>query len=254
MTYSFQPIGMLKTPFKEKFGVPRQSLMMEEAHAVIKLNPDPAYSTALRHLEQFSHIWIVFVFHKNGNGPWHPLIDTPRIEAGEKVGVFATRSPHRPNPIGMSAVRLEHINFAAADGIEIQVNGIDLLDGTPVLDIKPYIPYADRIEDANSGWIKTDIERYPVEWSPDSLPALDQASGEDHPCLKALIEQMLELDPRPTSQRRAAPIMAPGTQGMKFAFRVLDRDVHWEVRDGTLFVSKVVNLKTNNTPNPALVQ
>ncbi|MBC7660278.1 MAG: tRNA (N6-threonylcarbamoyladenosine(37)-N6)-methyltransferase TrmO [Chitinophagaceae bacterium] len=241
-TFTFQTIGHVITPFREKFGIPRQSMMMTEAFSIIKLNPDPNYTAALKNLDQFSHLWIVFVFHKNGSGPWRPLIDTPRVEAGERMGVFATRSPHRPNPIGMSAVRLEKIDFDALGGIEIHVNGVDLLDNTPVLDIKPYVPYADRLEDANSGWIKTDIERHPVAWSDDALVKVAQFTTDGHPRIKALIEEMLALDPRPTSQRRAAPIHEISTEGMKFAFRVLEFDVHWEVKNGVLLVSKVMTL------------
>jgi len=235
--YPCQPIGRLLTPFKEKFGVPRQSLMMSEAKGILKLNKDPEFALALRHLDQFSHIWIIFVFHKSLNKPWHPLIDTPRAEDTQRMGVFATRSPHRPNAIGMSAVKLECIDLEASDGIELHLTGLDLLDGTPVLDIKPYLPYADRIEDANSGWIKTEIERYPVHFTPGSLAAMEAAT--QYPRLRQLIEQMLELDPRPTSQRRAAPIHAESTEGMRFAFRVLDFDVRWEVVQGTLLVHDV---------------
>ncbi|RZA12579.1 MAG: tRNA (N6-threonylcarbamoyladenosine(37)-N6)-methyltransferase TrmO, partial [Proteobacteria bacterium] len=242
VTFAFEPIGLINTPFKEKFGIPRQSLMMTEAQSVIKLNPDPAFIPALRNLQQFSHIWIIFVFHKNGNGPWHPLIDTPRVEAGERMGVFATRSPHRPNPIGMSAVSLDRIDFETPGGIEIHVNGVDLMDGTPVLDIKPYVPYADCLPEANSGWIKTDIERYSVDWDPEALKLLSDSGSTSYPRDRVLIEQMLELDPRPTSQRRAAPLHEITSEGMRFAFRVREWDVHWEVRNGSIFVYKILPL------------
>jgi len=222
--------------------VPRQSLMMEEARAILKLNPDPNYPLALSHLEQFSHIWVIFVFHRNGKARWHPLIETPRVEAGHRMGVFATRSPHRPNPIGMSAVKLERINRQASGGIELHLSGIDLLDGTPVLDIKPYIPYADSIPDANSGWIKTEIERFPVVFSEASLIVLARQAESRHPNLRRLIEQMLEIDPRPTSQRRSAPILEPTTEGMRFAFRILGLDVRWQVRGGSLIVVEIVEL------------
>lgn len=236
--HSFEAIGYLATPFKEKFGVPRQSLMMSEARGVLKLNPDPAYLLALRHLEQFSHIWLVFIFHKNGTKPWHPLIETPRVEAAERMGVFATRSPHRPNSIGMSAVKLERIDLKAKGGIELHLSGLDLLDGTPVLDIKPYLPFADRIEEANAGWAHTSIASYPVSFSEESLAAIEEFSdGQTN--LRLLIEQMLALDPRPTAQRRAAPLSAAASQGLRFAFRVLDFDIHWEVREGAPHVSAV---------------
>ena len=236
MNFTFQPIGILSSPFREKFGVPRQSLLMTEAKGVLKLNNNPSYLMALRHLDQFSHIWLVFVFHKSLHKPWHPLIDTPRIT--EKMGVFATRSPHRPNCIGMSAVKLEKIDWDAAQGIELHLSGLDLLDETPVLDIKPYVPYADCVREANAGWIKSEIERFPVVFSEASLLVLTEVIHP--PQLKLLIEQMLELDPRPTSQRRAHPIGHPGSEGMKFAFRVLDFDVHWVIRGLGICVENII--------------
>ncbi len=239
-TILYSPIGTLKSPFREKFGVPRQALMMREALGVIKLNPDPQFPLALRSLEQFSHIWVLFVFHK-AQGAWHPLIETPRVEAGGRMGVFATRSPHRPNNIGMSAVRLERIDWKAPGGIELHISGVDLLDGTPVLDIKPYVPYADCIPEANSGWIKTEIVSYPVEFQAESLAALE-AAEQEHPRLKALIEETASLDPRPTSQRRAHPIADPASEGLRFAFRILDYDVHWVIRDRGITIERLMKL------------
>ncbi len=242
-TFTFKSIGILTTPFREKFGVPRQSLMMSEAKGVLTLHKDVSIPSALRNLEQFSHIWIVFVFHKSLNKPWHPLIDTPRI--AEKMGVFATRSPHRPNCIGMSALKLDRVDLEAPEGIQIHVSGLDLLDGTPVLDIKPYVPYADRIDEANSGWILSDIQRHAVSWSDESLAFLS-AREEEQAGLKLLIEQMLELDPRPTSQRRASPIGARESEGLRFAFRVLDFDVKWIIQNGGIYVGNIVDLKTKD--------
>lgn len=243
MDFHYRSIGTLRSPFREKFGIPRQSLMMEEARGYVKLNADPQFAVALRHLEQFSHIWVIFDFHKNGNGPWHPLIDTPRVEAGHRMGVFATRSPHRPNAIGMSAVRLESIDFEAKGGIEIHINGVDIMDGTPVLDLKPYLPFADRIDEANSGWAQSEIVRYPVRFTETSLQALENHRLR-HPRLRELIEEMLGFDPRPTSQRRASPIHDPSSEGLKFAFRILDLDVQWEVHNFGLRVFSVIDLKS----------
>lgn len=240
MDFTYQAIGVLNSPFREKFGIPRQSLMMEEARAILKLFPDPQFALALKHLEQFSHIWIIFDFHKNGRGPWHPLIDTPRIEAGHRMGVFATRSPHRPNSIGMSAVRLEKINYSPQDGIELHLNGVDIMDGTPVLDIKPYLPFADRIDQANSGWASSDIKKFPVSFSEASLLVIRE-NKDRHPRLLELIQEMLSFDPRPTSQRRASPIDEKESQGLKFAFRLLDLDVRWEIRDGGLNVLEILD-------------
>src|SRR5690242_18464905 len=107
----FLPIGTMKTCFTEKFGVPRQSLMVSEARGILKLNPEPAYRSGLNHLEQFSHVWIVFLFHQHETRGWRSTIRPPRIDAPRRVGVFASRSPHRPNPIGLSAVQLDRIDL-----------------------------------------------------------------------------------------------------------------------------------------------
>jgi tRNA-Thr(GGU) m(6)t(6)A37 methyltransferase TsaA len=235
--HTFTSIGTLTTPFGEKFGVPRQSLMMAAATGVLTLKPEPAWRTAVQDLERFSHVWLIWVFHK-ASGPWHPLIETPRV--GEpKRGLFATRSPDRPNPIGMSVVKLDRVVADALNGPEIHVSGVDILDGTPVLDVKPYVPYVDAVSDANSGWLTSDIERYVVEFSPESLASIEGLQNTRHPHLRQLLVQMLELDPRPTSQRRAAPVGDPRSEGAPFAFRVLDLDVRWQIRGDRLYVVEV---------------
>ncbi len=243
MITEFSPIGYAKTPFTEKFGVPRQSLLVSAALGVIKLDANPKFSQGLRGLETFSHIWIIYVFHVNLNRSWHPLIETPRIEVRQKVGVFATRSPDRPNPIGMSVVKLEKIDWEAKNGIEIHVSGVDFLTNSPILDIKPYLLYADSIPQANSGWLKETLVTYPVIFSEESLQIL--AGFEKKPDLdvKTLIEQMLSLDPRPTSQRRAFRLLDPKTEALKFSFRVLELDVHWRVKDGSLFIYEIIDLR-----------
>ena len=169
-----QPIGHMQTCFQEKFGVPRQSLMVGSAKGILKLNPDPQFKDALKYLDGFSHVWIVFLFHQHEKQVWRPLITPPRIDAPGRVGVFASRSPHRPNPIGLSAVKLEKIDFNAKGGIEIHVSGVDLLDGTPVLDIKPYLPYVDCITDAKGGWTETAIPKYPVVFSEKCLEQMKE--------------------------------------------------------------------------------
>jgi tRNA-Thr(GGU) m(6)t(6)A37 methyltransferase TsaA len=230
----------MKTDFTEKFGVPRQSLMIREARGVLKLNPDPAYRVALNHLEAFSHVWIVFVFHQSVEKGWRPTIRPPRVDAPRRVGVFASRSPHRPNPIGLSVVKLERIDLDAPGGIELHLSGVDIMDGTPVLDIKPYLPYADCVPEASGGWAESEIPRHRVEFSSESLTKIDRLAVTRHPRLKALINEMLEWDPRPTSQRRTMGIDLPSSQGMKFGFRILDLDVRWEIRDQAIFVVDLV--------------
>lgn len=237
-----QPIGFIKTCFTEKFGVPRQSLMIQEATGVLKLNPDPKFRDALNHLEGFSHVWILFQFHQHANKEWTPTIQPPRVGAPRKVGVFASRSPHRPNGIGMSAVKLEKIDLDAPGGIEIHLSGVDILDGTPVLDIKPYLPFADSIPEATAGWATGEIPRYSVEFSPESSAAIDEYSKSCHPRLKELVTEMLEWDPRPLSQRQSTPIEDPANEGKRFAFRIFNFDVQWEVRKFGIFVIQIVGM------------
>lgn len=231
----YPPIGTIRTCFTEKFGVPRQSMMVSAARGILKLNPDPGYRVALNHLEQFSHVWIIFAFHKHAEMGWRPTIRPPRVEAPRRVGVFASRSPHRPNPIGLSALKLESIDRDAPGGIEIHLSGVDILDGTPVLDIKPYLPFADHIPEAKSGWADAKVKQYSVEFSAESLAAL-AACQQELPHLKALISQVLEWDPRPVSQRRAMPIESLKTQGKTFGLRLLDFEIQWCVLEKGIHV------------------
>lgn len=238
----YPPIGVMRTCFTEKFGAPRQSMMISEAQGVLKLRPEPAFREALNHLQSFSHLWVVFVFNQHTDKPWRATIEPPRIEAPRRVGVFASRSPHRPNPIGLSAVKLERIDLDAPGGIEIHLSGVDILDGTPVLDIKPYLPYADSIPEASAGWAEGEIRRYPVLFSAEALAAIERSGSVRHPRLKDLITQMLEWDPRPRSQRRGLPIEDPVMEGRRFGFRVFDFDVQWEIRDQGIRVVDLISL------------
>lgn len=153
-TYCLNPIGTIHSCFKEKFTIPRQPGLVKQAKATLELIEPYNRKEAVRGLEEFSHIWVVFVFHKNeSRGQWKPTVRPPRLGGNKRVGIFASRSPHRPSPIGMSAVKLEGIE-ESKDKILLHLSGVDLLDGTPVLDIKPYIGYADSIEDSYDGFAK----------------------------------------------------------------------------------------------------
>ena len=221
----------MKTAFTEKFGVPRQPLLVPAARGMIKLNPDPLFLEAVNRLETFSHVWIVFVFDRGEGQPWRPRIEPPRAEGPRTVGVFASRSPRRPNPIGISAVKLERIDMQAPGGIEIHVSGVDLLDGTPVLDIKPYLPYADSIPGATSGWASEEIERLAVSFSTEvSLP----------PERAELLRQILSLDPRPTSQRRSMPASNPANHSKIFRFRWEEFDVEWRLEPAGIHVLRLL--------------
>ena len=145
------PIGKVKSPYKQKFGIPRQANLASSAIGLIKLNNTFTDIDCLREVNQFSHLWIIYLFHETASRGWANTVQPPRLGGKQKVGVFSSRSPFRPNPLGLSAVKyLEH--YKEHGSIYIKIGGLDLLDGTPILDIKPYIPYADSIPDANGGY------------------------------------------------------------------------------------------------------
>ncbi len=229
--FHFRAIGFVQSPFKDKYGIPRQSGLVAAAKGVVKLLDEPDLKTALRSMDEFSHLWIVFVFHEHGGKKWKPSIRPPRLGGQIKVGVLASRSPHRPNPIGLSAVAIDRIDIDAAGGPEIHVSGLDLLDGTPVLDLKPYITYADSIPDADSGWASTPIERVIVRFA-DAVSITDSS-------IKNLITQVLALDPRPAFQKRQFPVTAPSSAGLEFGLEISGFDVKYKILDGAFHVTAV---------------
>lgn len=208
---SFTPIGNVRSPFLEKFAIPRQS-GLAQIDAVIELLPPFAQSDAVSGLEQFSHIWIVFVFHAIAEREWKPLVRPPRLGGNEKIGLFATRSTHRPNPIGLSAVELLRVEID--NGVRLHIRGADLLDGTPVLDIKPYIPYADAIPDARAGFAQLAPQRLSVSWNSEALIAAKNIGGE----LQNIVEEALCFDPRPAYQNEPERIYGAHIAGCNVRF------------------------------------
>lgn len=183
-----EPIAHIRSPFAEKFGVPRQPGLAP--HVVCEIVFEPAFRNpeCVRGIDAFSHLWLIWGFHRNGN-EWHPTVRPPRLGGNSRLGVFATRSPFRPNPLGLSAVKLVSVE----PGPVLRVSGADLVDGTPIYDIKPYIPYADSIPDAAQGFTAAPWEPLEVRL-PSSLPP--QATP---PWLQAL-KEVLAQDPRPAYQ------------------------------------------------------
>lgn len=190
------PIAHINTCYGEKFGVPRQSGIVDEAWGKLIFEPEFRNADALRGLEGFSHLWLVFVFHQATRSDWKPTVRPPRLGGNERVGVFASRSPFRPNPIGLSVVRLDNIDFDHPDGPVLDLRGVDLVDGTPILDIKPYIPYADSIPEASAGFAPEAPVRLPVIWQNGTDAKLP-------PATKSVIEASLSVDPRPAYQSDA---------------------------------------------------
>lgn len=238
MDYNFPPIGYIASPFKDKFGVPRQPSLVRAAKGMVVLNKNPDLVTAIKELETFSHLWIVFVFHEHGGKSWKPSIRPPRLGGREKVGVLASRSPHRPNPIGMSVAKIEKITTENNQAI-IEVSGLDLIDGTPVLDIKPYIPYADSIPQASSGWANAEIAKHDVQFSIEAKKFLAEQKDQD---LLELIQQVLEIDPRPAYAQREKPVGSAQSLGLKYGIEISDNEVKYEITETGFLVSVIYRL------------
>ena len=184
------PIAYIHTEFSEKFGVPRQSGLAGSLCGTVVFEPEYRSPEALRGLDGFSHLWLIWGFSANRHGEWQPTVRPPRLGGNERMGVFATRSPYRPNPLGLSCVEIERIDMDAAT---IYVRGADLMDGTPIYDIKPYIRYADSRPDAVCGYVDSLEERHLDVMLPES-----EKSKIKDPEVRAALIQTLSLDPRPS--------------------------------------------------------
>lgn len=210
---SFEPIGYLETCFKERFGTPRQPGLVPSSWGVLRLRPELNLQDGLDGLSEFSHVWLVFVFHQNANKGIHTKIHPPRLE-GEKIGLFSTRTPHRPNPIGLSAVKLEKI-----EGHALYLSGVDILDGSPILDIKPYIKTTDSIPEATAGWTVGKPERtIEVSFSLEADLEISNLLGTDALRTKKSLVELLQLDPRPVFYRGSAENPNPYTDVYGFRF------------------------------------
>lgn len=197
-TISLSPIATVRSCFGEKFGVPRQPLLADASRAAIQLAPPLDTPAAVAGLEDNTHIWVIFQFHQTA-GQWSAKVRPPRLGGNKKVGVLATRSPFRPNNIGLSVVRL--LEVRTSPRVELIVAGADLVDGTPVLDIKPYIPYADAMADAESAFAGEPPASIAVD-IPSHIRERARAYRDDWGTdLAALIEQVLAQDPRPAYQQ-----------------------------------------------------
>ena len=230
MEFAFKPIGIIDSCFKEKFGIPRQPGLATEARAILKVLPPFDQLEAFKGLEDFSHIWIIFVFHSGIRDNWKATVRPPRLGGNRRIGVFSTRSSFRPNPIGMSAVLLEKI-IRERKETHLYLRGIDLLDGTPVLDIKPYLPYTDAISNACGGFAPNIPEaRILVDFSPEARAFCLEKEQSGYPGLMLLIEQLLMMDPRPA-------YYASTPQKSHFGMKVYDFNVLWKISEGVAFVT-----------------
>lgn len=212
----FQPIAHIHNDYTAKFGIPRQSGLVEQVESRIIFAPEYRNPDALRGLEGYSHLWLVWIFTEAVRDGWSPTVLPPRLGGKTRMGVFATRSPFRPNPIGLSSVRLLGIDLHTKDGPVLRVAGADLMDGTPLLDIKPYLPYTDSHPDAVGGFADP-VRDYGLEVVfPDELLAQVPAR------LREAVLGLLAQDPRPSYQNDPDRVYGVAFGGYDFRFRVQD--------------------------------
>ena len=212
--FSMRVIARIHSDFATKFGVPRQSGLVDALESTVVFEPEYRNMDALRGLEDFSHLWLVWVFDKAVRRDWSPTVRPPRLGGNRRMGVFATRSPFRPNPIALSSVKLAGIEQTAEQGPVLHIRGADLMDGTPILDIKPYIPYADAHPEALGGFAAVPAgETLEVIIPPELLEKIP-------PKRRAALRGVLAQDPRPHYQDDPGRIYGFGFAGMEVKFSV----------------------------------
>ncbi|KXS38857.1 MAG: hypothetical protein AWU55_952 [Halomonadaceae bacterium T82-2] len=235
--FTLTPIGRIVSDYPDKFGIPRQPGLAPEARGRLELLPPFNDPLTVRGLEDVSHLWLTFVFHRSPER-WTPLVRPPRLGGNARIGVFATRSTHRPNRLGLSLVELAGID--TRDGVTLHLRGHDLVDGTPVLDIKPFLPWAESPSEARAGFAPAPPARLPVRFS--NRAAGQLAGRVDGDSLHRLIAQILAQDPRPAYRR--------GAEARRYGVPLRDVDVRFRaVEDGdgggvTLEVLEIVPLAT----------
>lgn len=213
------PIARIRTEFPTKFGIPRQSGLADSLRATIIFAPEYRNPDALRGMEGFSHLWLIWEFSEAIRKTWSPTVRPPRLGGNARLGVFATRSPFRPNPLGLSCVKLEEIRYGTKDGSVLIVSGADLMDGTPIYDIKPYLPYADCRPEAIGGFAGSAPENILQVHCPEALSSLLPEQP------RQALFQVLSQDPRPSYQDDPARIYGMEFAGFEVRFRVDGNDL-----------------------------
>jgi len=213
-THNIKVIARLHSDFETKFGVPRQSGLVNELRSTVVFEPEYRNADAVRGLDEFSHIWLVWQFSRAVREDWSPTVRPPRLGGNQRIGVFATRSPFRPNALGLSSVRLERVEYTKELGPVLHVAGADLMDGTPIYDIKPYIAYADSHADARGGFVDT-VERHTltVNCGEELLALVPEEK-------RAALLGVLAQDPRPSYQEDAERVYGMAFAGLDVKFTV----------------------------------
>ena len=218
------PIAHIRSDFPTKFGVPRQAGLVDALRATVVFEPEFRVPEAFRGIEGFSHLWLIWEFSQARRADWSPTVRPPRLGGNARLGVFATRSPFRPNPIGLSCVKLEGVELSSPDGPVLYVSGADLMDGTPIFDVKPYVPYADCRPDAVGGFAGEAPEN---RLAVDIPPALLERIPENR---REALAGVLALDPRPPYQDDPDRV---------YGFGFARAEVRFTVRDGVLTVTDI---------------
>lgn len=232
---NLHPIALIETPFTQKFGIPRQGNLAADIEGIIKFEPEYCNPDYLRGIEQFTHLWLTFGFHQHFDKSSQPLIRPPRLGGNEKIGVFASRSSFRPNPIGLSLVKNKGVAFSQGQ-LQLTVSDVDMLNGTPIFDIKPYIPYSDAALNPNAGYAaQAPIPNLQVSFTDESR---QQAKGweNQYPDLTHLLVTMLSLDPRPAYKKTSV-------DAKRYALQVYDLDIEWAVENDQVLITQIRRLK-----------
>ncbi|KAA8997595.1 tRNA (N6-threonylcarbamoyladenosine(37)-N6)-methyltransferase TrmO [Affinibrenneria salicis] len=221
--FSFNQIGIIHSPYKEKFAVPRQPGLIQDGGGELHLLPPYNQPACVRGLETFSHLWLLFVFHQTMEEGWRPTVRPPRLGGNARTGVFATRSTFRPNPIGMSLVELTGVHCSGSSVI-LTLGSLDLVEGTPIIDIKPYLPFAESQPQAVAGFAQQAPDAdMPVEFSPLAEQQLAQHQAR-YPHLRRFISEVLAQDPRPAYRKNEQE------SEREYAALLLEFNVRWRVR------------------------
>ncbi|WP_415902861.1 tRNA (N6-threonylcarbamoyladenosine(37)-N6)-methyltransferase TrmO [Neptuniibacter sp. QD29_5] len=225
-TYSIVPIAVIRSPYKEKFGIPRQPNLAKSVTARVEILEEFSSDEIVRGLENCSHIWLVFLFSECIDKGWKPTVRPPRLGGNKRLGVFATRSPFRPNPIGLSPVRLVSIEKTSS-GIELVISGADLLDGTPVIDIKPYLPYSDIISDAEYPMAdEITLLAQPVVFSDQAQQEISASETRLQQPLKQQLSELLKCDPRPAYKKNdTEKSYGIKLHDLNVRFRITDKEI-----------------------------
>ncbi|MDP9499776.1 tRNA (N6-threonylcarbamoyladenosine(37)-N6)-methyltransferase TrmO [Bisgaard Taxon 45] len=221
LSLQLHPIGLIHTPYKEKFSVPRQPDLVQDGTGIIELLPPYNQAEAVRGLAQFSHLWLIFQFDKVPTGKWRPTVRPPRLGGNQRVGVFASRSTHRPNPLGLSKVELRRVECQNGK-VRLHLGAVDLVDGTPIFDIKPYLAYADSEPLAQSGF----AQQKPLPKLKVTLSEIAQQQcqkiEEKRPHFTRFVSDVIAQDPRPAYQHKQQ-------QTRIYGIRLHEFNIRWQM-------------------------